>query len=657
MKAFSDSSINRPALDSQASGESSSNFCIMETLRLGLQRIERQLPISVKIGVPLVAITLGSAALLSFRTTGIIQKQLKESYFAQAHQLAAVVEAELSSHIDDKASMDRFLEKLKSAKLSVKHVRVYRMINGQPGLWASADPGELEKAYELEEEDKQPLLYGTQSEIEDAEKEQLEVDIPLRINGKVAAAVGVYIDLKPRNQATKSAAHHIFMQAFINSILQIGILLFIFYWAVLHRLSRLSKATSLVAAGDLNVHLPEGNQNRGRDEVFNVAREFDRMLVAVRQRTDEILNKNHELKATQDQLAQLNSELRGQSDDLQQSFQELHETQSQLIHTEKMAALGQLVAGIAHEINTPLGAIQASISNITSAQEQSLINLLHLIQSLPSHLIEDFFKLLELARQPQDMLSSREERQLRKMLKQELSAQGLLHAHIFAENLSKMGISTALDSFMPLFQAPNAPLIFETASQLSTIRNNSQNIQYAVERASKIVYALKTYVRQDSTNTAIKAPLATGIDSILTLYHSQLRRGVEVIKQYDPVPEVLCYPEEILQVWSNLISNAIQAMDYSGTLEIKLFQQGDYAVTQFLDHGCGISEDIRAKIFEPFFTTKISGEGSGLGLSIVSKIIEKHCGKIEVESKDGPTIFRVWLPLNFQSLAVTEEEN
>jgi signal transduction histidine kinase len=131
----------------------------------------------------------------------------------------------------------------------------------------------------------------------------------------------------------------------------------------------------------------------------------------------------------------------------------------------------------------------------------------------------------------------------------------------------------------------------------------------------------------------------------LTLYQNQLKQGVQVIRNYAKLPPVLCYPDELNQVWTNLIHNALQAMEYRGTLSIEVTAIDQQAKISLTDSGKGIPEEIQAKIFEPFFTTKPSGEGSGLGLDIVKKIIKKHDGQITVESQPGRTTFNVFLPI------------
>jgi signal transduction histidine kinase len=144
----------------------------------------------------------------------------------------------------------------------------------------------------------------------------------------------------------------------------------------------------------------------------------------------------------------------------------------------------------------------------------------------------------------------------------------------------------------------------------------------------------------------IETNITEGIDVVLTIYHNLFKQGVEVTKNYQAVPPILCLPDELNQVWTNLIHNAIQAMENQGELEIAVFQQNGQVVVQITDSGPGIPDNVKDRIFEPFFTTKAAGEGSGLGLDIVRKIVEKHRGKIEVESRPGRTTFSIMLPIN-----------
>ncbi|NJO94383.1 MAG: GHKL domain-containing protein [Hydrococcus sp. RM1_1_31] len=143
----------------------------------------------------------------------------------------------------------------------------------------------------------------------------------------------------------------------------------------------------------------------------------------------------------------------------------------------------------------------------------------------------------------------------------------------------------------------------------------------------------------------VKASIPETVETVLTIYGNQLKQGIEIVKLYQNTPLILCYPDELTQVWSNLISNAIQAMNGRGRLEIAILEQENQVIVKITDSGQGIPADIQAKIFEPFFTTKSMGEGSGLGLDIVRKIVDKHHGKVEFDTQAGKTTFIVCLPI------------
>ena len=350
-----------------------------------------------------------------------------------------------------------------------------------------------------------------------------------------------------------------------------------------------------------------------------------------------------QLKTSFDNKEQLVQE---RTKELSEALENLQTTQRELIQSEKMAALGQLVAGIAHEINTPLGAIRASITNIISGLEASLNQLPQLLQKLSPSQETEFISFLTAACQVHPYLSTREVRKLKRALTQELETYGMEDPDALADSLVQMGIVENLTDFLPLLRSEHGESVIETANHLSSQFRNSDNINVAVDRAAKIIYALKSYVRQDTSGEKVMAKITENIDIVLTLYHNQMKQKIELIQNYQPVPEILCYPEELSQVWTNLIHNAIQAINSKGTLQINVFQQDQSIVVQVIDSGVGISPEIQEKIFEPFFTTKPAGEGSGLGLDIVSKIIKKHGGSIAVSSQPGQTAFSVFLPIS-----------
>jgi signal transduction histidine kinase len=333
--------------------------------------------------------------------------------------------------------------------------------------------------------------------------------------------------------------------------------------------------------------------------------------------------------------------------ELKEALESLTRTQTQLIQSEKMAALGQLIAGVAHEINTPLSAIRSSIVTISTTLEQTLEQLPTFLHSLSEERRNDFFALLKMALQKEITFSAKEERKQKRALAKALQEHELDYTPKIAEMLVNIGIYKAnIPYFLPLLRDPEHPQILNMIYHLAGIQESTRTIMMATDRASKFVFALKTYAhRDDPSSEMVAADIVEGLETSLTLYHNQLKHGVEVIRRYEKLPPFLCYPDELNQVWTNLIQNALHAMNNKGILTIDLEQQDNYAVIALSDTGKGISQDVQDRIFEPFFTTKPMGEGNGLGLDIVRKIIDKHQGDIHVESRPGKTTFRVVLPM------------
>ena len=354
------------------------------------------------------------------------------------------------------------------------------------------------------------------------------------------------------------------------------------------------------------------------------------------------------LQHLQKSLRAKNQDLAKSNEQLAKALQQLKATQEELIQSEKMAALGQLIAGVAHEINTPLGAIRSSAGSISKFLGQTLEKLPDLFQSLSREESYNFLALLQQSLQQESTFSAKEERQFKRTLIRQLEEKGIENADIFADTLIDMGIYQEIDPFLSLLKRPDSKHLLEIAYKLSGLQRGTQTINLATERASKVVFALKTYARYDQSSEMTLANLAEGIETVLTLYQNQLKNSVKVVRNYTELPPVLCYPDELNQVWTNIIHNALQAMDYGGTLTIDIAQQDQQAYISITDSGQGIPEYIQSKIFEPFFTTKPPGEGSGLGLDIVKKIIDKHRGRIEVDSIPGKTTFTVSLPINIK---------
>ena len=172
----------------------------------------------------------------------------------------------------------------------------------------------------------------------------------------------------------------------------------------------------------------------------------------------------------------------------------------------------------------------------------------------------------------------------------------------------------------------------------------------AVDRADTVVQALRHYAYVGDPTEAVETDIQQSLETVLVLYHSQMRNQVEVRRNYQPVKKVWGFPDSLHQLWSNLIINALHAMAFQGILQITI-QPGPNDPNNFVsviitDNGIGIPEAIQAQIFEPFFTTRIKGEGNGLGLSIVRTIVEQHQGTIAFTSQPSKTEFTITLPID-----------
>ena len=355
----------------------------------------------------------------------------------------------------------------------------------------------------------------------------------------------------------------------------------------------------------------------------------------------------HERDKLEQRVHERTQELEEKNQSLTSLLAQLQTTQQELIQSEKMAALGSLIAGIAHEINTPLGAIKAAAGNLEKALTTVMTQLPELSLRLTSQQQHDLFDLLEDTLHHQPLLSSREKRPLRKQLQSQLESADIPSPRRLADRLIDLGAYDSIDRYLPILQDENREWSLQLAYNLNRLYGNRQIIQNAVERASKIVFSLKNYARVDLGKEPTAVNVVEGIETVLSLYHNQLKRGIEIVTNYRSLPEIQGYPDELIQVWTNLIHNAIHAMAEIGTLTISTQVEADQVIVQIGDTGHGIDRTARDRIFEPFFTTKPQGEGSGLGLHIVQNIIEKHHGDIQVNSQIGETVFTVKLPISY----------
>jgi len=285
---------------------------------------------------------------------------------------------------------------------------------------------------------------------------------------------------------------------------------------------------------------------------------------------------------------QLEANLRQTEKKLEQAIDDLKSTQAQLLQSEKMASLGQLTAGIAHELNNPINFISAGSFGL-SKDLGDLMILLEKYEKLNNH-------------------------------------PGIVH---YLEKIDK------------LKEKIDYHFIKKNVTQ--TI----EDIKLGAKRTTEIVQGIRNFSHLNGGDMQM-TDIHKGLDTTLVLLKNKLRNKVEVVKDYDKnLGEILCYPGHLNQVFMNLLANAEQAMEGKGKITIKTKNLKNKTLISIKDNGTGISEEVKNKVFEPFFTTKEPGQGTGLGLSISHDIIKRHQGSIEVESKLGKgSEFIITIPIN-----------
>lgn len=341
----------------------------------------------------------------------------------------------------------------------------------------------------------------------------------------------------------------------------------------------------------------------------------------------------------------MSSALQRKNQALIEAMENLKQLQGQLVQSEKMASLGQLIAGISHEINTPAGAILAAVGLVKEDYTSLLQQAITLSSKLPTELSQQYLAVCnKLIQQTKVSLTTADIRKNSQDIEAVLEKSNVDNARQISRNLATIGLTNnELGDIIPLLATPEADIIHQSLFKFGMSQIHIRDIKLAIERIVDLVKALKLY-SQVNQGVLRFADLKEQLENTIIILHNKLKRGVTVEKQFEDVPKIKCYAEQLNQVWTNLMNNAIEAMHGSGKIILRLKKQDDTHIqVEIEDNGPGIPNDVLPRIFEPYYTTKQAG--TGLGLSIARDIISKNQGEIRVSTQPGKTVFTIVLPL------------
>ncbi|HEY9640926.1 MAG TPA: ATP-binding protein, partial [Coleofasciculaceae cyanobacterium] len=401
-------------------------------------------------------------------------------------------------------------------------------------------------------------------------------------------------------------AQFILILGSISLLVEIASLFYVLRQKIAVPLKALLGATDQVAAGQFDVHLDTQRQ----DELGRLASSFttmaDQLQASFTTLEQRVAARTTELAEAKAETEQANRELEQhvleRTAELAATLEQLKQSQLQLVQNEKMSALGQLVAGVAHEINNPLGFIRGNLAHASQG-----------LQNLTDHL------------------------------------------KLYRDNA-------------PISKIRSHAKEIDLHYLLEDLPNMIRSMKEGTERIQGISASLRIFSRAD-TVTPIEFDLHAGIESTLLILKHRLKANeahpeIQVIRQYGDLPKLMGFPGQLNQVFMNLLSNAIDALEEANQgksfnellrspnqILIQTLQAGDRLIIRVQDNGSGMAEEVKQHIFDYLFTTKSVGKGTGLGLAIAAQIVrEKHNGTLEVESVLGQgSIFTITLPLITQS--------